>query len=71
MTDNDRDIACANAREALDAYRNARCTASAPDEDITDLMVGLLHLLDSYESLPAAHIVLGLVQHHYEEEADA
>lgn len=35
------------AREALNAYCNARCTINAPDEDITDLIVDLLHLLET------------------------
>lgn len=57
------------AREALNAYCNARCTLNAPDEDITDLIVDLLHLLDSFEGQSSAALVLDMVKGHYEEEA--
>lgn len=57
------------AREALNAYCNARCTLNAPDEDITDLIVDLLHLLDSYEGQASAALVLDIVKGHYEAEA--
>lgn len=70
MTDNDRDIACGNAGEALQTYRNQRGTINAPDEDITDLIVDLLHLLDTYEGRDSAYLVLSMVQSHYEEETD-
>lgn len=71
MTDNDRDIACANAGEALNAYCNARGTINAPDEDITDLIVDLLHLLDTHEGQASVDLVLEMVKSHYEEETEA
>lgn len=57
------------AREALNAYCNARRTLNAPDEDITDLIVDLLHLLDSFEGQSSAALVLDMVKDHYEKEA--
>ncbi len=57
------------AREALNAYCNARCTINAPDEDITDLIVDLLHLLDTYEGQASVDLVLSMVKSHYEEES--
>ena len=59
------------AREALNAYCNARCTLNAPDEDITDLIVDLLHLLETYEGQASVDLVLSMVKSHYEEEAEA
>ena len=47
MTDNDNATpGLYAARDALNAYCNQRGTINAPDEDITDLIVDLLHLLD-------------------------
>ncbi len=57
------------AREALNAYCNARCTINAPDEDITDLIVDLLHLLETYEGQASVDLVLSMVKSHYEEES--
>ena len=57
------------AGEALNAYCNARGTLNAPDEDITDLIVDLLHLLDTYEGQASVDLVLSMVKSHYEEEA--
>lgn len=56
------------AGEALNAYCNARGTINAPDEDITDLIVDLLHLLDTYEGQASVDLVLSMVKSHYEEE---
>lgn len=56
---------------ALNAYCNARGTINAPDEDITDLIVDLLHLLDTYEGQASVDLVLEMVKTHYEEESDA
>lgn len=56
------------AREALNTYCNARCTINAPDEDITDLIVDLLHLLDTYEGQASVDLVLSMVKSYYEEE---
>ena len=67
----DRVIACTNAGEALNAYCNARGTVNAPDEDVTDLIVDLLHLLDTYEGQASAWLVLDIVKTHYEEESEA
>ena len=58
------------ARDALNAYCNARGTINAPDEDITDLIVDLLHLLDTYEGQASVDLVLSMVRSHYEEETD-
>ena len=58
------------ASEALNAYCNARGTINAPDEDITDLMVDLLHLLSTYEGQASARLVLDMVKSHYEEESE-
>ena len=71
MTDNDRDIVCANAGDALNAYCNARGTINAPDDDITDLIVDLLHLLDTHEGLASVDLVLDMVRTHYDAETDA
>jgi hypothetical protein len=59
------------AGEALNAYCNARGTLNAPDEDITDLITDLLHLLDTYEGQASVSLVLDMVKSHYEEETDA
>ena len=59
------------AGEALNAYCNARGTINAPDEDITDLMTDLLHLLDTYEGQASVDLVLEMVKSHYEAESDA
>lgn len=59
------------ARDALNAYCSARGTINAPDEDITDLIVDLLHLLDTYEGQASVDLVLSMVRSHYEEETDA
>ena len=70
----DADTAAARvylAGEALNAYCNARGTINAPDEDITDLIVDLLHLLDTYEGQATARLVLDMVKTHYEEESEA
>lgn len=69
----DEDIALHRAylaREALNAYCNARRTINAPDEDITDLIVDLLHLLDTYEGQASVDLVLSMVKSHYEEESE-
>ena len=71
MTDNARDIACANAGDALNAYCNARGTINAPDDDITDLIVDLLHLLDTHEGCASVGLVLDMVRTHYDAETDA
>lgn len=71
---NDADTATARvyrAGEALNAYCNARGTVNAPDEDITDLIVDLLHLLDTYEGQASARLVLDMVKTHYEAESEA
>ena len=56
---------------SLSATGNARGTINAPDEDITDLIVDLLHLLDTYEGQASVSLVLDMVKTHYEEESDA
>lgn len=60
-----------DAREALNAYCNSRGFIAAPDEDITDLIVDLLHLLDTMEGQFAPSVVLEHVKSHYQEEAEA
>lgn len=70
MTDNDRDIACANAGDALNAYCNARGTINAPEDDVTDLIVDLLHWLDTHEGAATAQAVLDRARIHYEDESD-
>lgn len=70
MTDNDRDIACANAGDALNAYCNARGTINAPEDDVTDLIVDLLHWLDTHEGAATAQVVLERARVHYEDESD-
>ena len=57
------------ASEAINAYCNARGTINAPDEDITDLIVDLLHLLDTYEGQASVDLVLSMVKRHYEAES--
>ena len=70
MNDTDaHDLRVYLAGEALNAYCNARGTINAPDEDITDLIVDLLHLLDTYEGQASVDLVLSMVKSHYEEEA--
>lgn len=70
MNDTDaHDLRVYLAGEALNAYCNARGTINAPDEDITDLIVDLLHLLDTYEGQASVNLVLSMVKSHYEEEA--
>lgn len=70
MTDNEQhEQRVYLAGEALNAYCNARGTINAPDEDITDLIVDLLHLLDTYEGQASVSLVLDMVRNHYEEEA--
>lgn len=70
MNDNDiHETRVYLAGEALNAYCNARGTLNAPDEDITDLIVDLLHLLDTYEGQASVDLVLSMVKSHYEEEA--
>ena len=70
MTNNDiHETRVYLAGEALNAYCNARGTINAPDEDITDLIVDLLHLLDTYEGQASVDLVLSMVKSHYEEEA--
>ncbi len=59
-----------HAKDALNAYCNSRGTINAPDEDITDLITDLLHLLDTYEGLPAVRVVLEHVQSHYADETE-
>jgi len=71
MTDADiHDMRVYLAREALNAYCNARGVLFTPDEDITDLMVDLLHLLATYEGQASARLVLDMVKSHYEEESE-
>lgn len=70
---NDADTAALRvylAGEALNAYCNARGTINAPEDDITDLMTDLLHLLDTYEGQASARLVLGMVKTHYEAESE-
>lgn len=72
MTDNEQhEQRIYFAGEALNAYCNARGTINAPDEDITDLIVDLLHLLDTYEGQASVSLVLDMVKSHYEEESEA
>ncbi len=72
MTDNEQhEERIYLAGEALNAYCNARGTINAPDEDITDLIVDLLHLLDTYEGQASVSLVLDMVKSHYEEESEA
>jgi hypothetical protein len=71
MTDTEHDQRIYLAGETLNAYCNARGTINAPDEDITDLITDLLHLLDTYEGLASVSLVLDLVKRHYEEETEA
>ena len=59
------------AGEAINAYCNARGAINAPEEDITDLIVDLLHLLDTYEGQSSARLVLDMVAGIYREETDA
>lgn len=71
---NDTDTAATRvylAGEALNAYCNARGTIHAPEDDITDLMTDLLHLLDTYEGQASPRLVLDMVKTHYEEETNA
>ena len=71
MTDTDaHDLRVYLAGEALNAYCNARGTINAPDEDITDLIVDLLHLLDTYEGQASVDLVLSMVKSHYEAESE-
>lgn len=71
MTDNDaNDMRVYLAGEALNAYCNARGTIHAPEDDITDLMTDLLHLLDTYEGQASARLVLDMVKTHYGEESE-
>ena len=70
MNDTDaHDLRVYFAGEALNAYCNARGTINAPDEDITDLIVDLLHLLDTYEGQASVDLVLSMVKSHYEAES--
>ena len=72
MTDTDTAAARVYlAGEALNAYCNARGTIHAPEDDITDLMTDLLHLLDTYEGQASPRLVLDMVKTHYEEETNA
>lgn len=72
MTDTDaNDMRVYLAGEALNTYCNARGTINAPDEDITDLIVDLLHLLDTYEGQASVDLVLEMVKSHYERETEA
>lgn len=72
MNDTDaHDLRVYLAGEALNAYCNARGTIHAPEDDITDLMTDLLHLLDTYEGQASARLVLDMVKSHYEEETNA
>lgn len=72
MTDNEQhEQRVYLAGEALNAYCNARGTINAPDEDITDLIVDLLHLLDTYEGQASVSLVLDMAKSHYEEESEA
>lgn len=41
------------------------------EEDITDLIVDLLHLLDTYEEQASVSLVLDRAKSHYEEETEA
>lgn len=59
-----------HAKAALSEYCNSRGTSYAPDEDITDLIVDLLHLLDTYDSQASPELVLEFVQSHYQAEAE-
>ena len=59
------------ARDALNAYCNARGTINAPDDDIPDLIVDLLHLLDTYECCASVDLILDVVRTHYDAETDA
>ena len=71
MNDTDaHDLRVYLAGEALNAYCNARGTINAPDEDITDLIVDLLHLLDTYEGQASVDLVLSMVKSHYEAESE-
>lgn len=56
------------ATAALDAYCHERGMDCSPDENITDLITDLLHLLDNYEGQASAALVLEMVQRHYQEE---
>ena len=60
-----------SAEAALKAFREARCCDFSPEEDITDLIVDLLHYLDKCEGVAAPHVVLQMVKQHYEEESQA
>ena len=71
MNDTDaHDLRVYLAGEALNAYCNARGTINAPEDDITDLMTDLLHLLDTYEGQASPRLVLDMVKTHYEEESE-
>lgn len=71
MTYNANGMSVYFAGEALNAYCNARGVIHAPDEDITDLIVDLLHLLDTYEGRPSVLLVLDVLKTHYGEETQA
>ena len=73
MTDNDRDIACSNAGEALNAYCNQRGMIQDPDADIAALIVDLLHLADQLDARPGTGHGWALIDRamlHYDEERD-
>ena len=59
----------ANTTGARHHDRNLSGNRNAPDEDITDLITDLLHLLDTYEGQASVSLVLDMVRNHYEEEA--
>jgi hypothetical protein len=59
------------AESALDAYRETMEAVNAPEEDITDLIVNLLHLLDTFEGQASGAFVLDMVKTHYREETEA
>lgn len=56
------------ATAALDTYCHERGMDCSPEENITDLITDLLHLLDNYEGQASAALVLDMVQRHYQEE---
>ena len=59
------------AESALDAYRETMGAVNAPEEDVTDLIVNLLHLLDTFDGQASGTLVLDIVKTHYREETEA
>jgi len=57
------------AREALNAYCNARCTITAPGDDALALIVDLVHLIGFAESPESAMATLDIAKCIYGEDS--